>query len=668
LFRLPWKGGYLVLGAAAWTAFFLLRERSFYLGDGQILISSLGSRPLLQLHSEPLGIFIPFALHRLLSHWRIAPETTYALISCTSGVIYLFLAWLWAKATAEDRLGRWLSFGILATLGLVQQFFGYVENYSLFVAIQLAYFYFGVRALQGKGSVLIPALVLIALVCLHLSGLMLLPTLALLWSERRKGWSEAGKTTFISLSILGALLLAGLAMFVVGRLAAFSHYLLAFQGGRSDAPDYSIFSRDHISDVANLHLLASPVAIPLLLITIGFILKAAREEGIVRFLLLSVLAQVAFTFFFNPELGAGRDWDLLSAVGTLAFALLLTYGTSRLTCVHRGYLGLTLIGTACLATTSFIALNTSKSASALREVDLAVLDPFRERGFRLLSLANSCRDDPRSPVRDRVLLRGRERVGDLLGRYPGNAFAHLIWGGLMSVEGREDIPRVQAEFRAALERDSTLSLAWDALAETYIYQKRFPEAIACYERHVAMNPSHYISWYRLSRCYFVIGQYQRAQQASEKMIQIAPYRSEAWINLGWLHFQLDDYAGAEAAFRRAVELDPGSVQARLELIQALLLQKRWAETQALCLEAIRLNPALVEPYGDLGLAFISQGKYSEAETYLRKGLALSPDRPELHFALSTALKNQGRLQEAEAEYAIYERLSGFDEIGGLDER
>lgn len=668
LFRLPWKGGYLIIGAAAWIGFYLLRVRGFYLGDSPILISSLSSRPPLRLYPEPLGIFIPFALHRLLSPWHIAPETTYALLSCTSGVLYLFLAWFWGKAAAEDRLGRWLGFGILATLGLVQQFFGYVENYSLLIPAQMAYFICGMRVLQGKGSLLIPALILMALMFLHLSSLMLVPTLALLWSERRKGWSEGGKTTFVALSILGALLLSGLAIFTFGKLAAISRYILPFQGGPSDAPGYSLFSCDHLIDLANLHLLASPIAIPMLLLTLGFILRAHRKEGLVRFLLLSGLAQVAFTFFFNPELGAGRDWDMLSAVGTLGFALLLTYATSRLRLVHREYLGLALIGTACFATASFIALNASKNASAFREIDLAIMDPLRDRGGRLLALANVCRTNPQNPIRDRLIPRGRERVEALLKRHPENAIAHLLWGGLMDVEDQKDISKVQKEFRAALDRDSTLSLAWDALAETYIFQKKYNEAIACYEHHVAMNPRHYMSWYRLSRCYFVLGRYESARQASEIMIQIAPTRSEAWINLGWIRFQLNDYPGAEAAFRRAVELDPRSVQARLELIRALLVQERWAEVQGQCIEGIRLNPALVELYGDLGLSLISQGKYSEAETYLRKGVSLSPDNPELHFALSTALKNQGRLQEAEAEYAIYERLSGLDKAGGLDER
>ena len=569
LLQIPWKLGYLVLGVGAGFIFFLLRERTYYLGDGRSLLSFLARNHLPPGSSEPLGRRIPWALHWILSPWHPAPETNYIILSCTAGVLFLLFARLWAKTSAGgDRPGRWLAFGVLLTMGVVQQFCGYVENYSFLPVGQLAYFLFGIWALKGRCSLLYPTLILGILIMLHLANLMLAPTWVLLWVERRKGWSEGRKTWGIALGILGTLLLTFLAILKLGRHQGFSRFILPLWGGLVDAPGYFLFSWDHGVDIINLHLLASPVMLPLLFLTLCFVRYLKVERNILRYLLLGALAEVAFTVLFNPELGAGRDWDVLTACGTIAYTLLFTYAVVKSPLANPGYLALALFWTGLFSTAGFVALNASKAASFRRAMDIAVMDPLRDRGYRERSLTYFFHEKYFSPLRVSFEQRALTRIETILTKYPKNPVAHYLRGDLLW-SLKSDTAGARKEFQIALEEGPEHFYVWEALAEIYLAQGRLQDAISCYERHVAWSPMFCSSWSRLAQLYGMTGQTDQEIRCLEKLTQLSPNEADFWEGLGFALLTKKEYSGAESAFRRAIRLNPQDAMVHLNLSVAL---------------------------------------------------------------------------------------------------
>jgi len=658
LLRSPWKVGYIVLGTIAWLGFFMLRERTHLLGDGKLLLSGLEMGHPRGAASELLGDLIPFGFYRLLHSWHLTPENSYAIISCTSGVLFLLCAYLWVKAIAGERdpLGRWLAFGILATMGIVQQFCGYVENYSLLFAAQMAYFLFGFMALEDKCSLIFPAIIFGILVLLHFANLMLTPTLVLLWTETRKDWSRVRKWWTIAIGSLGTLPLIALAITKVGSPGSLTRYVVSLWGGYEDAPGYSLFSVVHLADLGNLLNLASPVFLPLLFLTLFSKRTGRIIDAKFWFLTLATLIQITFLGLFDPKLGAGRDWDLLSVTGIFACSLLLIYLIVHTPLEGRGFLGLTLVWTALFSTAPFVVLNASKQESIQRAQDLALLDPLRDRGSRIMFFANYFREHAQERGRDRFEQRAFEKVGAIIEKTPENNIAHFLRGTLIQAF-RGDVEEAQKEYLIVLERKPDFSLAWDKLAETYENQGRLKEAISCYERHVALNSEHTYSWGELSRLYRSTRQLNQEIRCLEKLTQLAPDHLDVWSNLGLALEAKEDYIGAEAAYRKAIRLNPKEPKSHFVLGNTLLFQGKWAEAESECREAIRLDPKLAMAYSNLGAALVQMGKFSDAESNLRQGLTIASDLPELHYNLSLALQGQGKKEEAQMEYETYKQLS-----------
>ncbi|MEZ4608874.1 MAG: hypothetical protein R2838_01215 [Caldilineaceae bacterium] len=70
----------------------------------------------------------------------------------------------------------WLTYGLLVSLGLLQLFFGYVENYSFAAVGVLAYLWLGLRV-AGASPLWLAATVLAVTNATHPSTIVLAPSL-----------------------------------------------------------------------------------------------------------------------------------------------------------------------------------------------------------------------------------------------------------------------------------------------------------------------------------------------------------------------------------------------------------------------------------------------------------------------------------------------------------
>src|SRR5207253_7181315 len=81
---------------------------------------------------------------------------------------------------------RVAAFAVLATLGWMQLYFGYIESYPMVSVAVLVYVWLGLRRARGADSPLAPALALAATIAFHLSCVYLMPSfLVLAWRERK---------------------------------------------------------------------------------------------------------------------------------------------------------------------------------------------------------------------------------------------------------------------------------------------------------------------------------------------------------------------------------------------------------------------------------------------------------------------------------------------------
>jgi len=271
-------------------------------GDAYLLTKAIAwPDPALRLTyswQAPLDVFLHsqlwLRLHETLG-WEDAMPV-YRLLSPVAGLLYLIAAL--GVARDQQPLPMWLTFGWMTSLGVLQLFFGYVENYSFAAAAILLYLWLGLRTLAGWTPLWITATTLAVTHALHPSTIVLAPSLLYCgWQQLRsatnlqtqgnklgarhvlfKGFSP-GLSTGVSTMLSIALPMVVVSLAVVGLMEAGDHGLAVLASsdrpGGGDArlfvplwttttrwEHYTMFSWLHLRDFLNEQLLVAPVVLP----------------------------------------------------------------------------------------------------------------------------------------------------------------------------------------------------------------------------------------------------------------------------------------------------------------------------------------------------------------------------------------------------------------------
>jgi len=333
-------------------------------GDAYLLSKAIGwPDPALRLtHSwqAPLDVFLHSQVW-LYFHAGMAWEDAipvYQLLSPLAGLLYLGAAF---RLACEQRVApSWLTFGLLTSLGVLQLFFGYIENYSFAAAGILLYLWLGLRTIAGKTPLWITASALALTHAFHPSTVVLAPSLLYCgWhclripQPKPRNNRQWRAVLLIILSIGLPMLLVGLG--VVGLMESGGHGIDVLTssdrpGGGDARPfvplwaistrweHYTMFSWLHLRDFLQQQLLVAPVVLPsLLLVLIATLapwytkskLDDAQPSAVLRFLLLAAFGYLLFTWVWNPDYGGQRDWDLFSLAAIPTSLLLAATLTKR---------------------------------------------------------------------------------------------------------------------------------------------------------------------------------------------------------------------------------------------------------------------------------------------------------------------------------------------------
>jgi hypothetical protein len=347
--RVPWREAAAILIVIAIFAFPVAHTRW---GDAYILSRGLAwPDPALRLtHSwqAPLDVWLHSRVWLLLGPrlgWEDATPI-YRLLSPLAGALYLGVLLAWSRTTAHC----WLIFGLGASLGLLQLFCGYVENYSFAAAGIVLFLWLGYRVLTGRAPLWQPSLVLALTNAMHPSTVILAPALLYLgWTTARRGTVPYRRAV---LEIAAPMLVVAAATLLL--MESGGHGLAALlttdRPGGSDArwfvplwgtstrwEAYTLVSWPHLRDLLNQMLLVAPVVLPALLwvwaagchaAPRGFPSEASPSAA--TFLAIAALSHLALIIVWNPDYGGQRDWDLFSLAWIPATIWLATVAAKRL--------------------------------------------------------------------------------------------------------------------------------------------------------------------------------------------------------------------------------------------------------------------------------------------------------------------------------------------------
>jgi len=537
--KLPSYAMWLPLAVMA-PLFLLFRTETHFLGDGYLLLSLVGDlSPSVEQQTELLESWFHLGVTSLLGGGKEAALLSFRIGSIGAGILALLTVVFAAPKLFESSRRAFLMISGYATFGYALLFFGYVENYSLFVLAMTVHFFTGLRVARGQ----LPRWSLIAtqMVCLgaHVMGVVLLPaTLYVMWSgwgfsQRLPRWVPTG---LVGLAVVGAV---GVGWYFYNNSWFFRFALVPVVENRFTVDGYTWFSSAHLLDVINQLWLVVP-SLAVLAVALGFSAEQSfwhRRDT--RFILLGIACWLTALFLLDPKLGMARDWDLFSFGGVFLGAgglYLLLRNWEKL---PRPGLIVGLVIAANLFTLApRVGSLTSVERSLAHFENYIVNDRTKNRSVGEL-LARFHLDRGDQAAADEVNERWRRN-------YPERGFME---------KARELIDQLKFDdavffVRRALEYDPALEAAYFDLGNYFLSKNQLDSANTCFDIAIGMNPRSSTNHFGRGVALFRLDNQKEAIAALNRSLELDSTRSETYVFLIHLYYgNGDTKSGTELSLR-----------------------------------------------------------------------------------------------------------------------
>lgn len=199
------------------------------------------------------------------------------------------------------------------------------------------------------------------------------------------------------------------------------------------------------------------------------------------------------------------------------------------------------------------------------------------------------------------------------------------------------------------EACAALSPAEQQLSEglAALLSGRPEQALASFQRAVALDPAAPSARHHLARALFNLGRQQEALALLQPLIAATPDYLEARCSLAHVLRALGLFDEAASQYQAAARAAPGLYPALFNLGVTELLRERPEPALDAFLRCLALRPEEPEAWLNQGLALHMAGRSSAALDSYRRLIELSPDSATGHYYLGSLLNELMRSEEAE---------------------
>jgi len=559
--------------------FYALRARTHFLGDGYSLLSNLtDTNSLLKMRNMGED-FIHQVLYSFLSSDNNTRSLlSYQIISYLSGFALLLITVHFSSKVFKEFITRLFFFLGITSGGFMLLYFGYVENYSMFVSNVALFCFWGIliiRRMLNKWFILIPTIMGIFF---HIFGVALIPGAVYLMISNTVLHDRISKFSLnFKLILLSFLILLSVATFYFFYFTFyyFEFALVPVLENRFTIEGYTLFSINHLMDILNLLFVLFPGLLVSLAVILTSPIKMFSGKKEYSFLLILLISSLGIVFIFDPKLGMPRDWDLFAFAGvplTILPSYYLADNHRKINSIPLYFVMIIILGFLSLFCRAYNVVDQNIALTYVN--DYIKLDPIKNRSALY------------------TIVDYYKRQGD-------------------SVSYNSEVATWETKFpERSLNRKGV----------TFLDQKKFDEAIPLFRKAIELNPAYSSAYSNLASCYLYLKQFDSAVVYFDISLGMNPYSSVQYNNLGSTYLYKKEYDKAEKYLNKAIELDPENA------ISIILLAEVYKQTGELYKQIAYLQQASQKenvPLAsllELTELYIIQNDFDRASNALQKAI------------------------------------------------
>jgi Flp pilus assembly protein TadD len=481
--------------------FWILRDRSHFLGDGQVWISNIlaGRHPL---YSEPLAAASWYAFASLPKVVGLPLNAGWlSLFPVLAGVAAATLYWVMSGSWANGTGARLLVVLLLMTLGSTQLYCGYIEGYPVVSVAILLYLLLLSKCASGSVPDFAVGAALAVAISSHFVASYLAPSYLLLIAWRRTPVWRIAALIVLPLALVGTVLVL-LGYRFPEILDPLRLVAGAAQGGGSLKVHASLLAT--LRDLLNLCLLLFPV--PILVVAARLILRRMewiRPKLEEKLLLAAALPGLVTAGVLGFLVSPAHDWDLLTITFLPFIVWIAKHATSSLLRTSLpSRAGLVFVAAGAL--TSFLMVNANETSAISRYASLLAEDlklTSHERAY------------------------GNERL-------------------VIAYTRRGEHERALVYAQRALQADSANARYWGNVGSALYNLRRYPEAIHFFEEASRRGLQRSELYYNLAQSLLGAGRPHEAVRAAQRAIDLGGERQPYLFTLGLAQVLSGDTEGA----------------------------------------------------------------------------------------------------------------------------
>jgi eukaryotic-like serine/threonine-protein kinase len=185
------------------------------------------------------------------------------------------------------------------------------------------------------------------------------------------------------------------------------------------------------------------------------------------------------------------------------------------------------------------------------------------------------------------------------------------------------LQRADASAQQAMKLNEHLALSHVAAASVLRSQLKFADALAAYERALALEPANTLAKAGQILILRVMRRYADAESVAARAAAEFPKEMIFEVELGTIFWEQAKYAEAVTHYQRAVALQPDVPSSYASLASAYVFQGKNAEALRILQQGLHVRPS-AQLYGNLGNILFNKGDYLGAAAAFED--AVSPDK------------------------------------------